>query len=65
MKTVALSETSQARYLKGGSCSRQLIGFMKICEYPRSVSFLDLDPTSFVYETRTPRRSISHLHLVK
>ena len=49
MKTVDFSETIAACDLKVGRC-RQLIEFMKVCEYSRSRSFLDLGPRSFTYE---------------
>ena len=39
MKTVDFSETIAASDLKVGSC-RQLIEFIKLCEYRRSRSFL-------------------------
>ena len=39
MKTVDFSETIAASDLKVGRC-RQLIEFMKLCEYRRSRSFL-------------------------
>ena len=41
MKTVDFSETIRASDLKAGM-SRPLIEFMKVCEYLRSRSFLDL-----------------------
>ena len=41
MKTVDFSETIEACDLKVGRY-RQLIDFMKVCEYWRSRSFLDL-----------------------
>ena len=50
MKTVDFSETIAACDMKAGRC-RQLIEFMKVCEYSRSMSFLDLGPRqSFTYE---------------
>ena len=49
MKTMDISETIAASDLKIGR-SRQLIEFMKVCEYSRSRSFFDLDPRSFTYE---------------
>ena len=49
MKTVDFSETIAAADLKVGRC-RQLIELMKICEYSRSMSFLDLCPRLFTYE---------------
>ena len=49
MKTVDFSETIAACTLKVGSF-RQLIDFMKVCEYLRSMSFLDIGPRSFIYE---------------
>ena len=49
MKTVDFSETIAACDLKVGR-RRQLIEFMKVCEYSRSMSFLDLGPRSFTYE---------------
>ena len=45
MKTVDFSETIAACDLKVGRC-RQLVDSMKICEYSRSMSFLNLDPAS-------------------
>ena len=39
MKTVDFSDTIAASYLKVGSC-RQVIEFLKLCEYRRSRSFL-------------------------
>ena len=45
MKTVGFSETIAACDLKVGRC-RQLIEVMKVCEYRRSRSFLDLCPIS-------------------
>ena len=44
MKTVDFSETIEACDLKV-SRYRQLIDFMKVCEYERSRSLLDLDLT--------------------
>ena len=41
VKTVDFFETIEACDLKVGRC-RQLIDFMKVCEYRRSRSFLDL-----------------------
>ena len=49
MKTADFSETIAACDLKVGRC-KQLIEFMKICEYSRSRSFFDLGPSSFTYE---------------
>ena len=49
MKTVDFSETIAACDLKVGRWG-QLIEFMKICDYSRSRSFLDLGPRSFTYE---------------
>ena len=49
MKIVDFSETIAACDLKVGRC-RQLIEFMKICEYRRSRSFLDLGPRPFMCE---------------
>ena len=49
MKTVDFSETIAASDLK--LCrSRHLIEYMKICEYYRSRSFLDLGPRSCAYK---------------
>ena len=42
-KAVDFSETIAASVLKVGR-SRHLIKFMKVCEYLRSMSFLDLGP---------------------
>ena len=49
MKTVDFSETIAACDLKVGRC-RQLIEFMKVYEYLRSRSFLDLRPRPFIDE---------------
>ena len=49
MKTVDFSENIAACDMKVGRC-RQLIELMKVCEYSRSGSFLDLGPRSFTYE---------------
>ena len=48
MKTVDFSETTDACDLKIGRY-RQLIDFMKVCKYLRSISFLDLGPRLYVY----------------
>ena len=48
MKTMEFSETVAACDLKVGRC-RQRIEFMKVCEYSKSMSFLDLVPGSFTY----------------
>ena len=49
MKTVDFSETIAASDLKVGR-SRQLIEYMKVCEYSRSRSLLDLGPRSCTYK---------------
>ena len=49
MKTVDFSETIEACDLKVARY-RQLIDFMKVCEYGRSRSFLDLGPRSCTYK---------------
>ena len=49
MKTVDFSETIAASDLKV-SRSRHLIEYMKICEYCKSWSFLDLGPRSCTYK---------------
>ena len=49
MKIVDFSETIAACDLKAGRC-RQLIERMKVYEYSRSWSFLDLGLTSCTYE---------------
>ena len=49
MKAVDFSETVAGFDLKISRC-RQLIELMKICEYSRSRSFLDLGPKSLAYE---------------
>ena len=49
MKTVDFSEIIAACDLKVGR-RKQLIEFMKICGYLRSMSFLDLGPRSLTYE---------------
>ena len=52
VKTVDFSETIAASDLKV-SRSRHLIEYMKICEYRRSRSFLDLGPRSCTYKKKT------------
>ena len=52
MKTVDFSETIASLDLKVGR-HRQLMKLMKICDYSRSRSFLDLDPRLFTYENST------------
>ena len=49
MKTVDFSETIADSDLKVGR-SRHLIEYMKVCEYGRSRSFLDLGPRSCTYK---------------
>ena len=49
MKNSVFSETIAACGLKVGRC-RQLIELMKICEYLKSRSILDLGPRPFMYE---------------
>ena len=49
MKTVDFSETIAASNLKV-SRSRHLIECIKICEYLRSRSFLDLGPRLYTYK---------------
>ena len=49
VKTVDFSETIEACDLKVGGC-RQLIDFMKVCQYRRSRSFLDLGQRSCIYK---------------
>ena len=49
VKTMDFSETIAASDLKVGR-SRHSIKFMKICEYQRSRSFLDLGPRSCTYK---------------
>ena len=48
MKAVDFSETIAASDLKG-SRKRHLIEYMKICEYLRSMSFLDLSQRLCTY----------------
>ena len=48
METVDFSETNAASDLKV-SGSRHLIEYIKVCEYLRSMSFLDLGPRSCTY----------------
>ena len=48
MKTVDFPETIAASDLKVNG-SRHLIEYMKVCEYQRSRSFLDLGPRSCTY----------------
>ena len=49
MKTVDFSETIEACDLKVGR-NRQVIDFMKICEYLMSRSLLDLGSRSCIYK---------------
>ena len=49
VKTVDFSDTIAACDLKVGRC-KQLFEFMKVNEYRRSRSFLDLGPRLFMYE---------------
>ena len=49
MKTVDFSETIAASDLKVGRC-RQLIEFMKVCEYLKSRLLLDFGSRPFMYE---------------
>ena len=49
MKTVDFSETIEACDLKVGRY-RQLIDFMKVCEYGWSRSFIDLGPRLCTYK---------------
>ena len=51
VKTVDFTETIAAGDLKIGR-RRQLIEFMKVCEYSRSRLFLDLGPRLFTYENQ-------------
>ena len=55
MKKVDCSETIAA-------CDLKLIDLMKICEYRRSRSFLDLGPMSFIDEDLTffSQKSLAH-----
>ena len=52
MKTVDFSETIEACDLKVGRY-RQLIDFIKVCEYLRSRSLHDLGPRSCIYKIQT------------
>ena len=45
------SETVAACDMKVGR-HKQLIELIKVCEYSRSMSFLDLGPRSFTYENK-------------
>ena len=54
MKTMNFSETIEACDLKVGRC-RQLIEFMKVCEYSRSRSFLDLGPRLCIHKKNSNR----------
>ena len=54
MKTVDFSKYIAACDMKIGRC-RQLIKLMKICEYSRSRSFLDLGQRSFTYDVDDAR----------
>ena len=58
MKTVDFSETIAASYLKV-SRSRHLIEYMKVSEYRRSRSFLDLGPRSCTYKNSNRIFSVS------
>ena len=49
VKTVDFSETIEACDLKVGRYT-QLIDFMKVCEYQRSRSVLDIGPRSCTYK---------------
>ena len=49
MKKWIVLETIAACDLNVSRC-RQLNDLMKICDYSRSMSFLDLGPRSFTYE---------------
>ena len=49
MKSVDFSKTNAASDLKIGRC-RQLIEFMKVYEYLRSMPFLDLGPRPLMNE---------------
>ena len=49
MKTVDFSEFLAACDLRVGRF-RQLIDFMKVCNYLKSMSFLAFGPRSFTYE---------------
>ena len=49
MKSVDFSETIAASYLKADRSSH-LIEYMKVCEYGRSRSFLDLGPRLCTYK---------------
>ena len=49
MKTMDFSETIAVCDVKVGRC-RQLIEFMKVCEYQWSRSFFELGPRLFMYE---------------
>ena len=49
MKTVDFSEIIATCHLKVGRC-RQLMKFLKVIEYSKSMSFLDLGPGPITYE---------------
>ena len=49
MKTLDFSETITASDLKVGR-SRHVFEYMKVCEYFRSRSILDLGPRSYTYK---------------
>ena len=49
LKTMIFSETTATCDLKVGRC-RQIIEQMKVFEYSRSMTYLDIDPRSFTYE---------------
>ena len=58
MKSVDFSETIEACDLKVGRY-RQLNDLMKVCEYCRSRSFLDLGPRSCMYKNSNPIFSVT------
>ena len=58
MKSVDFSETIEACDLKVGRY-RQLNDLMKVCEYSRSRSFLDLGPRSCTYKNSNPIFSVT------
>ena len=64
MEKVDVSETIAACDPKPGRC-RKLIDLMKICEYFRSMTFLDLCQRSFTYEINTcfSQKPLGHFQL--
>ena len=64
MKIMDFSEAFEACDLKVGRY-RQIIEFMKVYEYSRSRSFLDLGPRSFTYKKIKPNFLRNHCAILK